>query len=68
MGGWGTDRNDARAEFDSDRDIVVRREAAFAEADGELAGWLADALAGGAGYLTLDLPQPESPSETILAM
>ena len=35
-GRWGTNGDDSRAKFDADCDIVVRGEAAFAEANGEL--------------------------------
>lgn len=68
-GGWA-DGDDARPKFDADGDIVVRGEAAFAQADCELGVGYYGVRMGckdGARH-TLDLPQPESPRDTILAM
>jgi hypothetical protein len=62
------DGDDARAEFDADGHVVMWREAAFAEADCELVA--VNVLFRGEERegLTLDLPQPESPNDTIFAM
>ena len=62
--------NDAAAELDADGYIVVANESTFAEADRQLGSSSARVLKGSsmAGRRTLDLPEPESPRDTILAM
>jgi hypothetical protein len=60
--------DNARPELDADGDIVVGREAAFAEANGQLGIIRTTSERREGEFPTLDLPQPESPRDTIFAM
>ena len=65
--GWRTDGDYPGAELHTDRDIVMGREPALTQTNGQLL-WSAYVRLLILAKRTLDLPQPESPRDTIFAM